>query len=67
MDGKQYSEKRNSSERSRGKRSSFWSYLTDMYSFPGTIDLNVPKAGGRGRLEDAKNIRSYFGESLEKL
>ena len=38
-----------------------------MYSFPGTIELRVPKVGRAGRLEDAKNIRSYFRKSVGKF
>lgn len=38
-----------------------------MYSFPGTIELCAPKVGRAGRLEDAKNIRSYFKKSLGKF
>lgn len=67
MDGKRCSEKGNSSGRSGEKRSSFWSYLADMYSLPGTIELRVPKVGRAGRLEDARNIRSYFRKSVGKF
>ena len=66
MDDKRHS-KKSSSEGTREKRSSFWSYLSDMYSFPGTIELRVPKVGRAGRLEDAKNIRSYFRKSVGKF
>lgn len=66
MDDKRHSEK-SSSERTREERSSFWSYLSDMYSFPGTIELRSPKVGRAGRLEDAKNIRNYFKKSLGKF
>ena len=38
-----------------------------MYSLPGTIELRVPKVGRAGRLEDAKNIRSYFRKSVGKF
>lgn len=46
---------------------SFWHYLSDMYSFPGTVKLRFPATGKQGILQDRENIRSYFKKSLKDL
>ena len=41
-------------------KTSFLSYLFDMYSLPDDLTMRLPKTGKAGLEEDARMIRSYF-------